>query len=42
MVVVYVAFVLSVCLYSGTARESTKSICASYPIDFFGDNLVCL
>lgn len=42
MAVIYVAFVLSVvlsfclfvCLYSGTARESTQNICASCPFDF--------
>jgi hypothetical protein len=38
MAVIYAAFVLSVCLfvclYLGTARESTHSICASFPFDF--------
>ena len=34
MAVMYVAFVLSVCVYSGTARESTHSICASCSFDF--------
>ena len=34
MAVIYLSFVLSVCLYSGTARESTQTICASCPFDF--------
>jgi len=34
MAVMYVSFVLSVCLYSGTAREITQTICASCSFGF--------